>query len=143
METYLKHGFYFPKFTIWIRITFWGSSFFHKLKLEGVYYLLLFNSSNPLSPFMLNKRFWSLKWFGYFTCKSFFLFSYSVSRFFFFLFFTLVDHIWKAKVPSKVEDFVWLVVHDKVNANNLLLVRSPSKSFLLIFAICGEQWESI
>ena len=39
--------------------------------------------------------------------------------------FPLVNHIWKAGVPSKVAIFNWLVIKGKVNSHDFLQKRNP------------------
>ena len=70
-----------------------------------------------LSPSVSYARSWSLSSSGLFTVKSLFLtlsqFSGSPSVF-------PTKFIWNFQVPFKVKSFVWLVVHKKVNTNDLL-----------------------
>ena len=42
--------------------------------------------------------------------------------------FLSTNFVWKSKAPSKVKAFAWLVVHKKVNTNDMLQVRRPYKS---------------
>ena len=42
--------------------------------------------------------------------------------------FFLAKFVWKSKVSSKVKAFAWLVVHKKVNINDMLWLRRPYKS---------------
>ena len=94
-----------------------------------------------LSPITVDSRAWSLSSFGLFLVKSFFMtLSKSSNPIPFFL----SNFIWKSKPPSKFKAFAWLVVHKKVNTNDLLHVKRPYKSLSLHWCIlCKGSGESI
>ena len=93
-----------------------------------------------LSPSVSYARSWSLSSSGLFTVKSLVLtlsqFSGSPPVF-------PTKFIWNSQVPFKVKSFVWLVVHKKVNTNDLLQLRRPYKALSLdICKLCMKHGES-
>ena len=49
--------------------------------------------------------------------------------------------IWKSKVLLKVKAFVWIVAHKKVNTNDMLQLRRPSKALSPDWCIlCKGEW---
>ena len=70
-----------------------------------------------LTPSVPDARAWSLSFLGLFTIKSFLLvlsrLSNSSPAF-------PTNFVWKSLVSLKVKSFVWLVVHKKVNTNDML-----------------------
>ena len=88
-----------------------------------------------------NSRVWSLFFIGSFLLKSFFM---VLSKPYNQIQFLSTNFVWKSKARSKVKAFVWLVVHKKVNTNDMLHVRRPYKSLSPHWCIlCKESGESI
>ena len=79
-----------------------------------------------LSPTTVDSRVWSLSSSDLFSIKYFFL---VLSKSLDLVPFFLASFVWKSKASSKVKVFSWLVVHKKVNTNDLLQVRRSYKSF--------------
>ena len=51
--------------------------------------------------------------------------------------------VWNSQVPFKIKSFIWLVVHKKVNTNDLLQLRRPYKTLNPdICKLCMKQGES-
>lgn len=51
--------------------------------------------------------------------------------------------IWKAKVPSKVKAFIWIMVLSEVNIIDVLQVRRPHKSLcLVVWVLCFNNKEN-
>ena len=94
-----------------------------------------------LTPSILDVRTWFLSSLRLFTVKSFFL----VLSHLFDSYPTFpTNFVWKSQVSFKVKSFVWLVVHKKVNTNNMLQLRRPYKALSLdIYKLCMEYRESI
>ncbi|RVW90069.1 putative ribonuclease H protein [Vitis vinifera] len=93
-----------------------------------------------LSPSVPDARFWPLSSSGHFSVKSFFLalsqFSGSPQVF-------PSKFVWNSQVPFKVQSFIWLVAHKKVNTNNMLQVRRPYKALSPdICILCMKHGES-
>ena len=58
--------------------------------------------------------------------------------------FHLDKPIWKSKVPSKVKSFIWTVVLNRINTNDILQVRRPHKAISpYVFVMCGANSESV
>ncbi|RVW62002.1 hypothetical protein CK203_062408 [Vitis vinifera] len=45
--------------------------------------------------------------------------------------------VWNSQVPFKIKSFIWLVVHKKVNTNDMLQLRRPYKALSPTFACCA------
>ena len=98
----------------------WNFNFRHKLsnfEIEDLERLMTSLTHLHLSPFAPNARVWFLFSLGLFTVKPFFLalFNHSDSVPFF-----STNFVWKLEVPFMVKSFAWLVVHNKVNTNDML-----------------------
>ncbi|KAJ9697352.1 hypothetical protein PVL29_009249 [Vitis rotundifolia] len=78
-----------------------------------------------LSPSVPDMRSWSLSPSGLFTVKSFFL---ALSQIHGLPSVFPTKIVWNSQVPFKVKSFVWLVVHKKVNKNDLLQLKRPYKA---------------
>ena len=90
---------------------------------------LLSNVHLPL--YISDTRSWIPSSSGVFSVKSFFsISSYSPDS----VPFYPTNFLWNSKVPSKVKAFSWLVTLKKVNTNDLLQLRRPSKPLILIGA---------
>ncbi|RVX20328.1 Transposon TX1 uncharacterized 149 kDa protein [Vitis vinifera] len=93
-----------------------------------------------LSPSVPDARLWPLSSSGLFSVKSFFLALSQVSgspqvfpsKF-----------VWNSQIPFKVQSFIWLVAHKKVNTNDMLQVRRPYKALSPdICILCMKHGES-
>ena len=94
-----------------------------------------------LSSSALDARAWSLFSSGLFIIKSFFIALSSSSNPVPFL---LTNFVWKSQVPLKVKSIAWLVVHKKVNTNNMLQLRRSYKALSPnVCILCMEHEESI
>lgn len=94
-----------------------------------------------LSSSALDARAWSLFSSGLFIIKSFFIALSSSSDPVPFL---LTNFVWKSQVPLKVKSIAWLVVHKKVNTNNMLQLRRSYKALSPnVCILCMEHEESI
>ena len=82
------------------------------------------------------KQLWSLDPSGLFTCKSYFQFltnSLNTTSFHF------NKPICKSKAPSKVKPFIWTVVLNRINTNNILQVQRPPKAISPnVCVMCGR-----
>ena len=86
-----------------------------------------------LSPSVIGSRAWFLFSLGLFSI----FFSSS-------LLYLLAKFVWKSKAPLKVLAFAWLVVHKKVNTNDMLQLRRPYKSLSPYWCIlCMRSGELI
>ena len=96
---------------------------------------------SPLAFSTIDSRVWSLSSAGLFSVKSFFMI---LSKPSYPILFLSTNFVWKSKALSKVKAFVWLVVHKKVNTNDMLQVRRPYKSLSPHWCIlCKESGKSI
>ena len=106
----------------------WNFNFHRNLtdfEIDSLERLMSSHTSVCLSPITVDSRAWSLSSFGLFLVKSFFMtLSKSSNPIPFFL----SNFVCKSKAPSKVKAFAWLVVHEKVNTNELLRMIRPYKS---------------
>ncbi|RVX22620.1 putative ribonuclease H protein [Vitis vinifera] len=94
-----------------------------------------------LSPSVPDKRSWSLSSSGLFTVKSFFLALSQISGLPS-VFPTKL--VWNSQVLFKIKSFVWLVAHKKVNTNDMLQLRRPSKALSPdICMLCMKQGETV
>ena len=106
----------------------WNLNFRHNLINLEIELLERFVSSLNLVHLSFkttNLRIWSLSSVGSFSVKKNFMVLSMLSNP---ISFILTNFVWKSKVPSKVKAFAWLVVHKKVNTNDMLQVRRPYKS---------------
>ena len=121
----------------------WNLNFHRNLsnsEIEDLEGLMRSLDALHLSPSVLDARFWPLSPSGLFSVKSFFLalsqFSRSPQDF-------PSKFVWNSQVPFKVKSFVWLVVHKKVNTNDMLQVRRPYKALSPdICILCMKLGES-
>ena len=94
-----------------------------------------------LSHSVPDMRSWSLSPSGLFIVKSFFL---ALSQFFGLPPVFPTKFIWNSQVPFKVKSFAWLVVHKKVNTNDLLQLRRPNKALSPdICKLCMKHGETV
>ena len=88
-----------------------------------------------------NKRLWSLDLPRVFTCISYFQFlthSLTITSF------LLNKCIWKSKAPSKVKFFIWTIVLNKINTNDMLQVQRPYTAISPgVCIMCGTSSESV
>ncbi|RVW69991.1 Transposon TX1 uncharacterized 149 kDa protein [Vitis vinifera] len=93
-----------------------------------------------LSPSVPDARLWPLSSSGLFSVKSFFL---ALSQFFGSPQVFLLNSFGILKFLSKVQSFIWLVAHKKVNTNDMLQVRRPYKALSPdICILCMKHGES-
>ncbi|KAJ9698203.1 hypothetical protein PVL29_007338 [Vitis rotundifolia] len=94
-----------------------------------------------LSSSVPDMRSWSLSPSGLFTVKSFFL---ALSQFSGLPSVFPTKLVWNSQVPFKVKSFVWLVVHKKVNTNDMLQLRRPYKALSPdICMMCMKHGETV
>ncbi|RVW71380.1 putative ribonuclease H protein [Vitis vinifera] len=93
-----------------------------------------------LSPSVPDARSWPLSSSGLFSVKSFFL---ALSQFFGPPQVFPSKFVWDSQIPFKVQSFIWLVAHKKVNTNDMLQVRRPYKALSPdICILCLKHGES-
>ncbi|RVW28753.1 Transposon TX1 uncharacterized 149 kDa protein [Vitis vinifera] len=93
-----------------------------------------------LSPSVPDARLWPLSSSGLFSVKSFFL---ALSQFFGSPQVFPSKFVWNSQIPFKVQSFIWLVAHKKVNTNDMLQVRRPYKALSPdICILCMKHGES-
>ncbi|WJZ97307.1 hypothetical protein VitviT2T_015918 [Vitis vinifera] len=93
-----------------------------------------------LSPSVPDARLWPLSSSGLFSVKSFFL---ALSQFFGPPQVFPSKFVWNSQIPFKVQSFIWLVAHKKVNTNDMLQVRRPYKALSPdICILCMKHGES-
>ncbi|RVW27598.1 Protein NRT1/ PTR family 8.3 [Vitis vinifera] len=93
-----------------------------------------------LSPSVPDARSWPLSSSGLFSVKSFFL---ALSQFFGPPQVFPSKFVWNSQIPFKVQSFIWLVAHKKVNTNDMLQVRRPYKALSPdICILCMKHGES-
>ncbi|RVX05099.1 hypothetical protein CK203_020224 [Vitis vinifera] len=93
-----------------------------------------------LSPSVPDARLWPLSSSGLFSVKSFFL---ALSQCFGSPQVFPSKFVWNSQIPFKVQSFIWLVTHKKVNTNDMLQVRRPYKALSPdICILCMKQGES-
>ena len=94
-----------------------------------------------LSPLVPDMRSWSLSPSGLFAVKSFFL---ALSQFSSLPPVFPTKFVWNSQVPFKVKSLVWLVVHKKININDLLQLRKPYKALSPdICKLCMKHGETV
>ncbi|WJZ96627.1 hypothetical protein VitviT2T_015292 [Vitis vinifera] len=93
-----------------------------------------------LSPSVPDARLWPLSSSRLFSVKSFFL---ALSQFFGSPQVFPSKFVWNSQIPFKVQSFIWLVAHKKVNTNDMLQVRRPYKALSPdICILCMKHGES-
>ncbi|RVW54428.1 Transposon TX1 uncharacterized 149 kDa protein [Vitis vinifera] len=93
-----------------------------------------------LSPSVPDATLWPLSSSGLFSVKSFFL---ALSQFFGSPQVFPSKFVWNSQIPFKVQSFIWLVAHKKVNTNDMLQVRRPYKALSPdICILCMKHGES-
>ena len=98
----------------------WNFNFCHNLsnsEIEELESLMSSLTCLHLTPSILDVRTWFLSSSRLFIVKSFFL---VLSHLFYSSPTFPTNFVWKSQVPFKVKSFIWLVVHKKVNTNNML-----------------------
>ena len=121
----------------------WNLNFRHNLsnsEIEDLEGLMRSLDGVHLSPSVPDARSWPLSSSGLFSVKSFFL---ALSQFFGPPQVFPSKFVWNSQIPFKVQSFIWLVAHKKVNTNDMLQVRRPYKALSPdICILCMKHGES-
>lgn len=115
----------------------------HGIKLHPLDILQSYESNTSRQAFLFTGRkdykVWSVDGTGPFSCKTFVchLSQDNGTQF------SLANTIWKAKVPSKIKAFIWIMVLNKTKTTDLLQIRRSHKVLSPDICVKHHQMENL
>ena len=114
---------------------------FMMMSYISIWPLRIFNSHVHLSSFVPDVKVWAFSSSQVFSVNSVFLALFNLLEL---VSFHLANFLWKPRVPSKVMAFAWLMVHKKVNPNDMLWLTRSFKALSPNWCIlCRGSGETI